>query len=188
LVEAYRAAHPDDSVKTIDLFDYELPRFDGPALQAKYRILHGEELTPAEAAAWAEVEAVIAEFAAADTYLFAVPMWNFGIPYALKHYIDVIVQPGYTFSFSPEEGYRGLLTGKRAAVVYARGGAYSEGDTTAFDLQKPYVELVLGFIGVTDLTSAVVEPTMGPEGEQSLAAALAWAQEAGKDLRSKKSD
>ena len=45
----------------------------------------------------------------------------------MKHLIDVIVQPGLTFSFSPTEGYKGLVTGKKAAAVYARGGAYGPG-------------------------------------------------------------
>ena len=62
-------------------------------------------------------------------------MWNFGIPYILKHYIDLIVQPGLTFSFSPSEGYKGLVTGKPVTVVYARGGAYGpervQRDTTS---------------------------------------------------------
>ena len=55
---------------------------------------------------------MIERFKGADKYLFSLPMWNFGIPYKLKHYIDVLVQPTYTFSFSPKEGYKGLVTRK----------------------------------------------------------------------------
>ena len=55
-------------------------------------------------------------FKSADKYVFSLPMWNFGIPYKLKHFIDVLVQPGLTFSFSPETGYKGLVTGKPAVV------------------------------------------------------------------------
>ena len=88
-------------------------------------------------------------------------MWNFGIPYKLKHYIDVIVQPGYTFSFSPEEGYKGLMGGKPVAAVYARGGAYGSGTRAeAFDLQKAYLEHILGFIGFSDFQTILVEPTL----------------------------
>ena len=57
----------------------------------------------------------IEQFVNADKFLLAIPMWNFGIPYRLKQYLDVILQPGYTFSFSPETGYSGLVTGKPAA-------------------------------------------------------------------------
>ena len=84
----------------------------------------------AQAKAWKRVTGVIERFKSADWYLFSLPMWNFGVPYVLKHLIDVIVQPGLTFSFSPTEGYKGLVTGKKAVAVYARGGAYGSGSLT----------------------------------------------------------
>jgi FMN-dependent NADH-azoreductase len=180
-VSAYREANPSDEIKTINVFDMDLPRFDGLALQAKYRILHGKDPTPEEHVAWKAVEDVIAEFTAADKYLISVPMWNFGIPYALKHYIDVLVQPGYTFSFSPEEGYQGLVTGRKAAVVYARGGSYADADSRPYDMQQPYVELILGFIGITDVTSVVVEPTLQDD-EATVKEGLARARERAQEL------
>jgi FMN-dependent NADH-azoreductase len=87
-------------------------------------------------------------------------MWNFGIPYRLKHYFDVLVQPGYTFSSDRESGYTGLVTDKPVVVVYARGGDYSSGEATQCDLQKPYVETTLKFIGFTDVHPIVIEPTL----------------------------
>lgn len=112
-VEAYRQGHGDDEIDTLNLFAADLPTFDGDILNAKYAILHGQQATDDQRKAWRSVEQVIERFAAADKYLFAVPMWNFGIPYRLKHYINVLVQPGYTFSYDPQQGYRGLLTGAR---------------------------------------------------------------------------
>ena len=103
-VAAYAVAHPDDEIETVDLFTMDLPAFDGPAVQAKYAILHGETHSEEEAATWKAVERVIEQFTSADLYVIAVPMWNFGIPYRLKQYLDVIIQPGLTFSFSPETG------------------------------------------------------------------------------------
>ena len=83
------------------------------------------------------------------------------MPYKLKHYIDIITQPGLSFSFSPETGYSGLVTGKPAAVIYARGGEYSSSEAAAgMDFQKRYLEMWLGFIGFTDITSTLVEPTL----------------------------
>jgi FMN-dependent NADH-azoreductase len=88
-------------------------------------------------------------------------MWNFSIPYALKHYIDVITQPGFTFSFSPEEGAKGLVTGKPATVIYSRGIDYSPGSAFAdMDFQKPYLESWLSFIGFTEIHSLILEPTL----------------------------
>ncbi|MEM7812412.1 MAG: NAD(P)H-dependent oxidoreductase [Planctomycetota bacterium] len=161
-LDAYRAANPGDEVETWDLWGEPLPEFDGDTLDAKYQVLHGADHTPEQAAAWGLVVAACERFKAADKYLFGVPMWNFGVPYKFKHFVDVIAQPGLTFSFSPESGYSGLVTGKPAAVVYARGGEYSSSEQVmGYDLQKPYVELLLGFLGFTDVKGVLVEPTMG---------------------------
>lgn len=165
-VESYRRRNPDDEIVTLDIFKVSLPPFEGLAVQAKYTILHGQKHSQEELDAWKAVEAVIEEFKSADKYVIAVPMWNFGIPYRLKHYIDIIVQPGYTFSYTPEEVYKGLITGKPIFIAYARGGEYPDGtDYEAFDLQKRYLEVILGFMGLTDIRSIVVEPTLmgGPE-------------------------
>lgn len=170
-VDAYQTAHPGDTVETLHLFETALPPFDGPALQAKYSILSGGSPTPEEQKGWKVVEEIIAQFKAADLYVFAVPMWNFSIPYKLKQYIDVIVQPGYTFRYSPEEGYSGLVTGKRAFLAFARGGSYPPGTEAAgLDFQAPYIRNILGFIGITDIEEVIVEPTLGgdPEAAQSL--------------------
>ena len=164
--EAYQAANPKDDVVALDIFKMDLPPFDGLAVQAKYTILHGKEHSEEELAAWKSVEAVIEQFTSADKYVMAIPMWNFSIPYRLKQYLDVILQPGYTFSFTPEEGYKGLVTGKPVLVVYARGGEYPEGsDFAAYDLQKPYMDAVLAFMGFTDIRNIIVEPCLmgGPD-------------------------
>jgi FMN-dependent NADH-azoreductase len=164
-VSAYQQANPKDEVVTMNLFKKDLPAFDGLAVQAKYTILHGLKHTAEELAAWKRVEELIAEFKSADKYALAVPMWNFGIPYRLKQYLDIIVQPGYTFSFSPKEGYKGLVLGKPIFVSYSRGGAYEKGSPAeAFDLQTRYFQLALGFIGFTDIRTLIVEPTLsGPD-------------------------
>lgn len=160
-VEAYRASHPEDLVENIDVFGVELPAFDGLVVQAKYNILHGQSHTNEELAAWKKVEEVIEEFKSADKYLWSLPMWNFTIPYRLKHYLDIIVQPGYTFAHSIERGYEGLVKGKPAVLICARGGAYGgEGKAAAMDFQKTYMELILRFIGFEDIKVILVEPTL----------------------------
>ena len=96
-------------------------------------------------------------------------MWNFSIPYRLKQYFDILIQPGQTFTVSADGQYEGLVKNRPVVVVYARGGTYPEGSPmAAYDFQKPYVELVLGFMGLTDIQSILVEPTLaeGPEAAQ----------------------
>ena len=135
-IEVYKRKHLDDEIVTFNVFDAPIPNFDGLAVQAKYTILHGQSHSKEEQHIWKDIEEVIEQFTSADKYVLAVPMWNFGIPYRLKQYIDLLVQPGYTFSYSEDKGYEGLIVGKPLLVVYARGGEYAAGsETEAFDLQ-----------------------------------------------------
>jgi len=159
-IESYKSEHPSDEVVTLDLWEKELPAFDGYTIDAKYQVLHGQGFDANQKAAWQAVVDVCDEFKSADKYLISLPMWNFGIPYKLKHYIDVLAQPGQTFSFDPASGYSGLVTGKPVAVVYARGGAYGSDQAKGMDLQKGYMDLLLGFIGFKEIHSIMVEPTL----------------------------
>ncbi len=160
-LDTYRQAHPDDQIETHNLWSVSLPSFDGDMLDAKYAVLSGQIHTKTQAAAWKTISGMAAAFAAADKYLISVPMWNFSIPYKIKHFFDIIIQPGITFSFSPEDGYKGLVTGKKAVVIYARGGAYGEGTgAEAYDLQTKTLGALLGFIGITDQRNILVEPTL----------------------------
>jgi FMN-dependent NADH-azoreductase len=170
----YQKTHPKDVVETLDLWITPLPAFDGEVINSKYAILQGLKHTEAQRHAWSAVEKIISHFTSADKYVFSLPMWNFGVPYKLKHYIDVITQPGYTFSFTPGQGYEGLVTGKPVAVIYARGGSYPAGTGAAsFDLQKAYMELFLGFIGFKAIQSVIVEPTLSSPEETGKAKATA---------------
>jgi FMN-dependent NADH-azoreductase len=176
-------SHPSVEVDKLDLWTTELPPFDGDTIDAKYAILHGQPHTPDQAKAWKRVETVIERFKSADGYLISLPMWNFGVPYVLKHYIDVIVQPGLTFSYSPTEGYKGLVTNKKAVIVYARGGAYGPGTgAEGYDLQSKTLGGILGFVGITDVTSIFVEPTLAAPAdvEETIAKAKELATSAAK--------
>ena len=79
-LDAYAAANPGDTIDKIDLWDLNLPEFDGEKLNAKYSVMHGESPSGAEVAAWNEVQGLFDRFNTADKYVFSVPMWNFGIP------------------------------------------------------------------------------------------------------------
>lgn len=165
-VESYRQTHPDDEIKTVDIFQKSLPAFDLSAVTAKYKIMHGQDHSEQDRRIWAEVVLVIEEFKSADKYVMAVPMWNFSIPYRLKQYIDILVQPGLTFTVTEDGGYDGLVKGRPIFIAYARGGEYPAGTAAeAYDLQKRYLELILNYIGLTDIRSVVVGPTLaaGPD-------------------------
>ncbi len=177
-VESYLAENPGDTVETLDLWEAGLPAFDGFTLDAKYSVLSGQAPAEEQLAAWSAVVAIADHFKSADKILLSLPMWNFSIPYKLKHYIDLLVQPGLTFSFTPEEGYKGLVTGKPLAVVYARGGAYGPGTgAEGYDQQSAYIRQVFGFIGFSDIREIFVEPTLSPTKDETVAASKLTATE-----------
>jgi len=175
-LDTYRLAHPDDTVHTLDVWNLALPEFDAEALAAKYAGLSGTPLTPAQAAAWRQIEVLARPFHEADKFLFGVPLWNFGIPYKLKHLIDVISQKDVLFTFD-DSGFAGKLSGKKAAVVYARGLDYSSPGSftpaSKFDLQRPYMEMWLKFVGVEDVAAIVVQRTLfGADGQADRSRAI----------------
>lgn len=178
-IQKYKKIHPEDSIELLDLWSKDLLRFDGYILESKYALLHGLEPTPEQKRAWKAVEDLIVHFVSFDKYIFSLPMWNFSIPYPLKHYIDILVQPSYTFSYSPQEGYKGLVLGKRACLICARGGRYPGGtEFQKYDFQLPYLRLILGFIGINDIVTVVVEGSLFEKREELLSKAIQEAQKA----------
>jgi len=151
----------DVDIKTLDLWSLNLPDFDGDMMDAKYATIAGTDPSEAQKTEWAKVKTIFEEFADADHYVFSVPMWNFNIPYKLKHYIDIVTQPGMSWSYSPDDGYKGLMGGRTATVIYASGDGYSEGTGfEAYDLQKPYIELWLTFIGFDKIEKVITDRTL----------------------------
>jgi FMN-dependent NADH-azoreductase len=160
-LDAYREGHPDDTIDIVDVWDLDLPPFDADMISAKFAVLRRQQATPAQQALWQRAIAHAQRFNAADAYLFSVPMWNFGIPYRLKHYIDVVTLAGQNWTWSRETGYVALLPGKKAALVYSSAGDYPLGPAfDASDFQKPYMRRWLRFIGIEDVHEVRAAPTL----------------------------
>ena len=175
-------SRPEVTVDTLDLWDGSLPEFGPAAAAAKMSVFAGQVPTGDQAAAWQAAERTFGRFAAADYYLFSVPMWNHGIPYVLKQFIDVVSQPGMVFSFDPEHGYTGLLTGRRAIVVYT-SAVYGTGRPAAFgtDFQASYLRSWLNWAGIADVTEIQFRPNLATaDAEVGRQAAHAAAREAAK--------
>ena len=165
-VAEYANKNPHDKIEKLNLFEFDMPSFDGATIEAKYVILHGKnDYTGEQKQAWSRVEEIIDDFKSADKYVLATPMWNFSIPYRLKQYIDIVVQPGYTFGFAETGDYKGLVRGRKMVAVYARGGEY-KGAGTKFDFQSPYVKAIFNLIGIMDIQELIVEPTLQGSPEQ----------------------
>jgi len=167
LVSRLKAAAPEATLALRDLGHEPHPVLDESALQALFT--PAAQRTPDQAARVAQDDALIAEIQGADLVVLGVPMYNFGVSSQLKNWIDAIARAGVTFRYTAQ-GPEGLLKGKKAYAVLARGGKYRD---SAADTQVPYLRTVLGFLGITDIEFIYAEGlALGPESEaQSLAAA-----------------
>lgn len=181
-LSAYRAKHPDAQIDEIDLWQEPLPEFDGDKAAAKMSFFGEGTLSAAGKTAWDQVVSITQRFSAADDYLFTVPMWNGGIPYRLKLYIDIMTQPGLLFGFDPVAGYSGLLQGKRATTIYT-SGVYAPGVAPAFgvDFHSTYFDEWLRFIGISEIATVRYQPTLlTNDPAAGLAAARGVADKAGR--------
>ncbi|UIJ72698.1 FMN-dependent NADH-azoreductase [Aurantimonas sp. HBX-1] len=143
-----RARDPGLEIIVRDLGRYPVPHLDADSATA---LRGAEPANPAQAAARALSDQMIAELRAADLILIGAPMYNFGMTSTLKAWFDHVLRAGETFRYSAA-GPQGLLEGKRALVIETRGGIYSEGPAQAMDSQEPHLRTLLAFIGVSDVT------------------------------------
>jgi FMN-dependent NADH-azoreductase len=154
IVDDLKARDPEARVVVRDVAKQPLPHIG--AAFAHGRVVPAEKQTDADRKALALSDTLVDELFAADVIVIAAPMHNFGVPSSLKAWIDHIVRPGRTFSYS-DKGPEGLVKGKKAVLVIARGGVYTEGPMQSFDFQEPYLRTVLGLIGLTDVEVVRVE-------------------------------
>jgi FMN-dependent NADH-azoreductase len=162
-LDRFREARPDWDVDEMNLWRDHLPEFDGSILDAKYARMNGRTFSDAERDAFAVAERMTVRFALAERVLISTPMWNFGIPYKLKQWLDVINQPGLTFRFDPARGYLPLIKDRPTVVILASGGDFVTGmNRGRIDMATPYLREALRFIGVSDVRFVPIGPTTGP--------------------------
>ncbi len=166
-VEAYQQANPDHEVEHLPLFDVELPSFTGEGANQKMAqivdMISGG--TGIEAVGeWAGVVQEIERLRSADKVVVSSPMWNFSIPYRLKHYLDLVCQPGLSFYVNERGEYIGTITDKPIQFVLSSGSPYEvrfpqESDGTKTDFARPYLSHIARFIGFEDIRFIKIEPT-----------------------------
>lgn len=145
-ISQWQAANPADQISVRDLALNPVPHLDSHLL--------GGWMKPEAQRSGEEVQALARsneltdEVLAADVLVLAAPMYNFTIPSTLKAWLDHVLRAGVTFKYTPT-GPQGLLTGKRAYVLTARGGIHAGAGS---DHQEPYLRQVMAFIGIHEVT------------------------------------
>lgn len=145
-ISQWKAAHPTDEISVRDLAVNPVPHLDAHLLGGWMK--PAEQRNETENASLERSNELTDELLAADVLVMAAPMYNFAIPSTLKAWLDHVLRAGVTFKYTPT-GPQGLLSGKRAFVLTARGGIHAGGST---DHQEPYLRQVMAFIGIHDVT------------------------------------
>lgn len=160
IVEKLQAANPGSTVTAHDLSTAAYGHLEEVHIQSFFT--PDEARTPELVEAIKHSDAAIAELQAADTIVIGVPMYNFTIPSTLKTWIDHVARRGKTFSYT-EKGLEGLVKGKKVYLAIATGGVYSEGPMKAYDFTESYLRAVLGWLGMTDVTTVRAEGLSMPD-------------------------
>jgi FMN-dependent NADH-azoreductase len=154
LIERLKARYPSAKITSRDLVRDKLPALEVSTVKGIFT------RDPAEAQALKEAmrlsDQLTDELLASDTVVIATPMWNFAIPSSLKAWIDLIVRPGKTFNYAGS-GVIGLAKDKKAILVLASGGVFTEGEWASWDFVEPYLRRILGFIGIDDIQTVRAE-------------------------------
>ena len=145
-VEEYKKNNPDDEIIELDLYKEHI---DFLRLEDLAKIFgpKDEESKANPALKYAY------QFAEADKYIIAAPMWNLSIPAILKAYIDYVSVTGITFKYTAE-GPVGLLNNKKAVHIVSRGGEYVN---ASYEMGDRYLRTILGFFGINDIETIAIE-------------------------------
>ena len=148
-VEEYKKQNPEDEIITLDLYKENINFLNGEDLEAIYGPKNDDSKNH-------PILKYAYEFAQADKYIIAAPMWNLSTPSILNAYMDYVSVTGITFKYT-ERGPVGLCSGKKAIHIVSRGGKYSEGPAAMLEMGDRYLKSIFAFFGITDFTSIVVE-------------------------------
>ena len=167
-IEACKSGNGSIIVDTLNVWHEQLPEFDYEAIGAKYKAVKHQTMTEAESKIWKRVQSLIQRFESVDRIVLGTPMWNFSLPYKLKHLIDLVAQRNYLFTYDGKQ-YGPLLNVEKAVAVYTRGSRYLEGTPIppSYDHQAPYLDFWLQLIGVRDVRSVIVDNAWNRDRQES---------------------
>jgi len=163
LINALAQRHGDVIITRRNLSD-GVPLVDESWIEANFTA--PEDRTPAHRSTLFESGKLVSELQNADVLVIGVPIYNFGVPAALKAWVDMICRARLTFHYT-EDGPEGLLKGKKAYLVVASGGVLVD---SPIDFATPYMRQALRFIGIDDVEVIAAEQ-LNSKAEEALDAA-----------------
>lgn len=173
-IEEYKKHHPEDEIITLDLYKEGIKFLTLDDINTAFGPKTEESKNH-------PILKYAYQFAEADKYVIAAPLWNLSVPAILKAYIDYVSMAGITFQYT-ETGPVGLCQGKKAVNISTRGGQYSEGPAAQFEMGDRYLRTIFGFFGITDFTTIAADELdiVGKDVEAIVSKAIEKAKEVAK--------
>ncbi len=150
-------AHPTGQVVIRDIIKRPIPHISQKTIEGFYT--SSENLTSELIEATSLSDKLISELKSADVLLISTPMYNFGTPSSLKAWIDQIVRINATFGINENGGFYGKIENTKAYIVTASGAVYTSKEMKALDFLQPYLQTVLGLIGITEVSFLSLQGT-----------------------------
>ncbi len=155
--QQWQKSNPNGSVLVRDIIKQPIPHIQQTTIEGFYTA--SEDFTPYLQEATKLSDQLISELTSSNVLLISTPMYNFGVPSALKAWIDHIVRINATFGVSEEGAFYGIVKNVKAYIITAAGAVYDSKEMKALDFLQPYLQTVLGLIGITDVTFIPMEGT-----------------------------
>lgn len=165
-IDSYKENNPESNIVTLDLFKDKAPVVDADTVTSRTKLFAWKQsnsgvtlesmLSDGEKEKMSKIDAIVDQFVAADKVVFVSPMWNLTIPHTLLNYLNCLLVPGKTYSYT-DHGPVGLLNNKKILHIQASGGVYSKGPGAEIEMGNRYVQTIMRFMGLTDNERILVE-------------------------------
>ncbi|MEE9362220.1 MAG: NAD(P)H-dependent oxidoreductase [Cellulophaga sp.] len=142
----WKLANPEGCVVYRDLIKHQPPHIQNDTIEGFYTPT--DEISPEILRATALSDELIAELKSVNDILISSPLYNLNVPSNLKAYIDQVTRIGHTFNYN-DTGYYGLLEDKAAYIITVKGGIYKNTAMESYDFQEPYLNAILGHMGIS---------------------------------------
>ncbi|TXL73342.1 FMN-dependent NADH-azoreductase [Vineibacter terrae] len=157
--EEFLKAAPDTEIIVRDVGYEPIPAIDHRFIHAAFTPPHARERWMRERLALSD--RLVDEVEEADIIVMGAPMYNYGLPTALKGWIDHVARIGRTFSFDPSRGdfpIEPILSGKKLVVLSSRGefGFEAGGQRGHMNALDPAIAACAHYFGVDARTIETV--------------------------------
>ena len=158
LLDTFMNAIKNTEHTQLDLLENTPDLFNTTSMSAYIkRNYMGQPIDNNEKNAISKMDQMTQQFKEADTVVLAFPMHNFSVPAPVKAYLDSIIQKGETFDMN-EQGFVGLMKGKKALVIMTSGGVY-KGQTASWEHGMSLTKQLLTFMGFENVQGIMAQGT-----------------------------